>query len=77
MLDRAPLEVVPPYLRTLWRGMDSGGLKEERSTVIFPGPSVGLYRVTSEDFYFVFLDKRLFWIYIAYLLENSKPFRMN
>jgi len=27
MLDRAPLEVVPPYLRTLWRGLDSGGLR--------------------------------------------------
>jgi len=26
MLDRAPLEVVPPYLRTLWRGVDSVGL---------------------------------------------------
>jgi len=27
MLDRAPLEVVPLYLRTLWRGLYSGGLK--------------------------------------------------
>jgi len=37
MLDRAPLE----YLRTLWRGLDSGGLKVwgEGSTGTFPGPN--------------------------------------
>jgi len=42
MLDGASLEIAPPYLRTPWKGLDSGKLK-------------GGYRVTSEDIYFLFL----------------------
>jgi len=44
MLDRAPLEVVLPYLRTLWRDFESGGLKGGGSTGTFPCPRLGLPR---------------------------------
>jgi len=77
MLDRATLGVVPPYLRTLWRSLDSDRLKGggggER------GGYIGLPRtVTSEDFHFLFFwISAYFRLYIAYLLENLEPFRVN
>jgi len=43
MLDWAPLEVVLPYLKTLWRGMGRGGLRVG-SMGKFPGPH--LSRIT-------------------------------
>jgi len=68
MLDRAPLEIVPPHLRTPWRGLDSGRLKGGKGTTA--------WQVKTFIFILIFLDKRLF-LDIAYVSENSEPIRVN
>jgi len=59
MLDRAPLEVVPPYLRTMWRGLDSGRLKGG-SMGTFPVPRVPRDKLSLLFLFSYFLQKRLF-----------------
>jgi len=56
MLNRAPLEVVPPYLRTLWIGLASGGLKGQGGEVNGYIPRVGLPSDKLRLLFFIFLD---------------------
>jgi len=62
MLKRAPLEIVPPYLRTLWRGLDICGLKSGGSTGRFPAPSVGLPRDKWKLLFIIFFFEKLLFL---------------